>query len=243
MGQLVLHQGAQEVTFDQLQELRTPSPTATWTPVPHATLVKLARRYLGEQGFFITNQKLSSYRHGDRFFGLMELASMNSERDYCLMVGIRNSHDRSFPAGLVVGTRVFVCDNLAFNGEVKLYRKHTRFIERDLPGLMCEAVGRVGHLRVRQDARVQCYKKASLTDTTVHDLVIRACDARVIPNQRIPDVLAQWRTPAHEDFKQPTVWSLCNAFTEVLKAGSHLALPDRTTKLYGLLDQVGGVYT
>lgn len=30
------------------------------------------------------------------------------------------------PAALVMGTRVFVCDNLAFNGEVKLSCKHTQ---------------------------------------------------------------------------------------------------------------------
>jgi hypothetical protein len=29
---------------------------------------------------------------------------------------------------------VFVCDNLAFSGEIKIARKHTRFIVRDLPG-------------------------------------------------------------------------------------------------------------
>jgi hypothetical protein len=27
-------------------------------------------------------------------------------------VGIRNSHDKTFPAGLVAGTKVFCCDNL-----------------------------------------------------------------------------------------------------------------------------------
>jgi hypothetical protein len=33
------------------------------------------------------------------------------------VLGLRNSHDKRFPAGLVGGSAVFVCDNLAFSGE------------------------------------------------------------------------------------------------------------------------------
>ena len=45
------------------------------------------------------------------------------------VVGVRNSHDKSFPAGLVIGASIFVCDNLSFSGEVKLARKHTVHVE------------------------------------------------------------------------------------------------------------------
>lgn len=46
------------------------------------------------------------------------------------LVGLPNSHDQSYPAGLVAGTSVLVCDNRAFAGEVKISRKHTRFALR-----------------------------------------------------------------------------------------------------------------
>ncbi len=38
---------------------------------------------------------------------------------------VRNSHDKTFPAGIVAGTQVPVCDNLSFAGEISLARKHT----------------------------------------------------------------------------------------------------------------------
>ena len=46
-----------------------------------------------------------------------------------------------------VGAAVFVCDNLSFSGDVKLARRHTAHVERDLPQLVSRAVGRLAELR------------------------------------------------------------------------------------------------
>lgn len=44
------------------------------------------------------------------------------------VLGLRNSPDKMFPAGIVAGASVFVCDNLSFSGVINLARKHPRFI-------------------------------------------------------------------------------------------------------------------
>ena len=46
---------------------------------------------------------------GNRCFSLLQVANGHSDQDFALVVGIRNSHDQTFPAGLVVGASVFVC--------------------------------------------------------------------------------------------------------------------------------------
>ena len=46
---------------------------------------------------------------------------------------------------LALGSQVLVCDNLSFFGEVVLTRRHTRFIERDLPDFVA-AFGRLQSL-------------------------------------------------------------------------------------------------
>jgi hypothetical protein len=55
----------------------------------------------------------------------MEIHSRKSSEDYCWVLGLRNSHDKTFPAGIVAGASVFVCDNLSFLGEVNFSRQHT----------------------------------------------------------------------------------------------------------------------
>src|SRR5207237_3200224 len=86
-------------------------------------------------------------RDGNRYFGLLQVANGHNPDDFGLVVGLRNSPDKSFPVGLVVGASIFVCDNLSFSGEVYLARKHTVYVERDLPHLVERAVGRLTDLR------------------------------------------------------------------------------------------------
>ena len=68
----------------------------------------------------------------------------------------------------------------SFSGEVKLARKHTRFILRDLPHLVQGAVGKLMERWHHQDQRIGSYKVASLEDRTAHDLVIRGLGCRCV---------------------------------------------------------------
>jgi len=181
--------------------------------------------------------------NGDRYFGLMELSSSQNASDYSLVLGLRNSHDKTFPASIALGSQVIVCDNLSFFGEVVLTRKHTRFIERDLPGIVAQAVGRLSEMRTQQDDRIGLYKQTQIQDKTAHDLMVRAVDARVIPVTQFPLVLSVWREPSHPEFMQDgnSVWRLFNAFTESFKNRSLEVLPSRSQALHGLLDRVCAV--
>ena len=80
---------------------------------------------------------------GARYFGLLQVVNGSHPEDFGLVVGLRNSHDKSFPAGLVVGASVFVCDNLSFSGEVTFERKHTANMLRDLSWMISETVSSV----------------------------------------------------------------------------------------------------
>jgi len=62
---------------------------------------------------------------------------------YQYVLGLRNSNNKRFAAGMVIGIAPFVCDNLAFSGEVKLARKHTVHIKRDLPMMIDEKLDRL----------------------------------------------------------------------------------------------------
>jgi hypothetical protein len=238
---LILHCGASAVDREALANVVTPAKTATWQPIPHAQLLTGVQRSLERAGLVVVNEAHGLTKGGARYFGLLQMAA-GDDHDSGLVVGLRNSHDKSFPAGLVVGSAVFVCDNLSFSGEVKLARKHTVNIERDLPGLIDGAVGRLGTLRRLQEQRFGAYKTRELTDAQAHDLLVQALDARVIPVTKLPDVLTEWRTPRHSEFAATgkTAWRLFNAFTESLKGNLDL-LPKRTGALHGLLDVVCGL--
>jgi hypothetical protein len=239
-GALVLHAGAHEATREQVFETPTPEATETWTPIPHSTLLSLVTAAITASGQVITREGFGLWRNGQRFFGVMEVRNGQRHDDYSMLVGVRNSHDRSFAASLGLGTRVFVCDNQAFSAEVQIARIHSKFILRDLPGLVDKGVALLHDKRGYQDRRIDAYKGYALGDKDAHDIVIRALRARIINVQRVDKVVAQWYEPDHDAFAPRNAWSLFNDFTEALK-GSGAALPDRTIKLHGLMDAVVGL--
>ena len=130
-----------------------------------------------------------------------------------------------------------------FSGEVTIARRHTRFIERDLPRVVHTAVGRLADLRGQQDQRIAAYQETELSEQRVHDLVVRAMDAAVLPVTQLPNVLAEWRTPRHPEFCEDgkTAWRLLNAFTETWKGRNLATLPRRSQALHGLLDAACGL--
>ena len=238
---LMLHCGAKAVSREQVAAVPTPARTPTWVPIAHGRLLAGVQECLARAGLSVVSEAHGLARDGSRYFGLMQVVNGDPDQDFGLVVGLRNSHDQSFPAGLAVGASVFVCDNLSFSGEVRLARKHTARIERDLPQLIERAVGRLGDLRRSQAERFAGYKAHDLTDGAAHDLVVRALDARVLPVTRLPAVLREWREPRHPEFREGrTAWRLFNAFTEALK-GNLDALPRRTQALHGLLDTSCGL--
>src|SRR5947209_6393416 len=215
---LMLHCGAKAASREQVAAVPTPARTPTWVPIAHGRLLAGVQECLARAGLSVVSEAHGLARDGSRYFGLMQVVNGHPDRNFGLVVGLRNSHDQSFPAGLAVGASVFVCDNLSFSGEVRLARKHTARIERDLPQLIERAVGRLGDLRRSQAERFAGYKAHELTDGAAHDLVVRALDAGVVPVTRLPAVLKEWREPRHPEFREGrTAWRLFNAFTETLK--------------------------
>lgn len=240
MANLLMHCGGRHVTRDDVANVSTPTRTRTWVPVPHHRLLDLVESTIDGQGYRVTNQAHGLWGDGDRYFGLMELANGHTEDDYGLVLGLRNSHDKTFPASLALGSQVLVCDNLSFFGEVVLTRRHTRFVERDLPGIVAQAVGRLSEMRTQQADRLDAYKQTRIKDRTAHDLMVRAVDARVIPVTQLPMVLKEWRKPTHPEFTADgrSVWRLFNAFTESFKSRSLEVLPRRSQALHGLMDRI-----
>ena len=234
---LILHCGAAEVPRKALAAVPTPAATETWRPIPHEEFVSRVEWELPRYGLDIVQEAHALTYDGSRYFGLVQVAHEGLEHsDYSLVIGLRNSHDKSLPAGLVAGAQVLICDNLSFAGEICLARRHTPNIMRDLPSLVGDALGRLLVMFRTQDQRVERYQATPLDDADAHDLTIKALDSGVVCASKIPELLKEWREPRYREFEPRTVWSYFNATTEVLKGALHL-LPKRSQALYRLCDQ------
>lgn len=214
---LLLHCGAARCSRADLEAVEVPPPTQTWHPVAHTTVLDTVLSKLDQLGLEPCRQELAMTHEGARFFATLDL-EMAVANGVNLSIGIRNSIDRSISAGLAVGERVFVCDNLCFSAEIVVMRKHTRFILRDLDAKVSEGLSQLSAYQEVAAARIEGLRQYRLNEPAVHDLVVRAADERCISWSGIGNVLQQWREPQHDQFLPRNAWSLMNAFTEVLKA-------------------------
>lgn len=107
---LILHCGTHKATLDEVQEVRTPRSTSSWCPIQHNRLIDTVQKTLASTNLRIGTQAHSLSHEGQRYFGLMEINGKKTAEDYCWVLGLRNSHDKTVPAGIVTGASVFVCD-------------------------------------------------------------------------------------------------------------------------------------
>ncbi len=210
----------------------------SYQPIAHHEVVNRTKGFLNQNGFTIQDEVHSLARGNQHYFGLFAVDHPNREAsDRGCVVGIRNSHDKTFPAGLCAGDAPFVCDNLIFTNTIKLARRHTRNILNDLDTTINRAIGKLFNFWHGQDQRIEAYKNRSIGNVLAHDLIIKAVRAGALPKSKVLDVADQWESSDHIEFRDRNVNSLYNAFTEIYK-GNLVALPNRSDALHSVLDSV-----
>lgn len=234
---LMLHCGAEEVSFDDLRQVTLPEATQSHVPIPHHRLVDIVRHTLSYYGHEVTEEHHGITEDGMRYFGVMMLRSQYG--GYEDSIGLRNSNDKHFPIGISFGSHVFVCDNMAFQADQVIRRKHTVNAKRDLPGLVAEVVEPLADARELQQRTFDRYKLTILGDTLADHAIMEMYRQGVINVQRIADVYKEWETPSFEEFanEEKNAWRLFNAATFTL-TGKVVSNPATTQKLHQVIDGV-----
>ena len=169
---------------------------------------------------------------GLNYFGVLSLRSPYG--DYTDMVSLRNSHKKQFPIGIAIGSWVFVCDNLAFNADHVIKRKHTANAKRDLPGLVAAVIEPLGEARKAQELTFERYKALALSDALADQGIMSMYRRGVINLTRIGDVLKAYEEPPH-DWGDKTPWRLFNAASFAL-TGKVAENPTITRQLHEVID-------
>jgi hypothetical protein len=243
---LILHCGAREVTREELAVLPCPPPTKTWAPVGHARVLETAVGTLAEAGYTVVKARYGLARNDGRFFGTLDLATpLTSDGTVTLAVGIRNSIDKTFPMGFCAGSRVMVCDNLAFRSELLVRRKHSPQGIANFSTDIAAAVMQLASFKEAETVRIAALADTPMPDEKADSVILRAAVERgIIPLRAIPHVIKEWKEPRHEQFAPRTAWSLFNAFTSAfakLQEANPAELARRTMRLSAMLSPVHAV--
>ena len=211
---LIMQEG-KFVDREEVARIDTPCSTDTWRPVPHIDVIEAVTEVVKAHRWDIEDERFGLASEGKKMFGVMEI-SRSSSPQWHRCIGIRNSHDKSLAVGLSAGIVVLVCSNLAFGGTRLINRKHTSRI--DLNELIARAVASLEDDFLTTETRCEDLKDAYMKDDDeARSCIVRAAELGVINSSDILPVYREYKQPSHDEFREPTRWSLLNAFTETVK--------------------------
>jgi hypothetical protein len=213
---LMLHRGAREVSRDALAKVPCPSAEGRWRPVPHIQVLDYAEKALTDAGYGIERMNLGLSCDDARFFGTLTLKTPLNE-GVNLAVGLRSSTDKSISLQWCCGSRVFVCDNLAFSAQTVIARKHTTFGIDRYQEAICKVVADLGDYREYEAFRIREMQRRELSDEQAESILLRAFELGVIGPHALPVAIKEWRTPSFPTFAESkNAWRLYNALTFAL---------------------------
>ena len=231
---LIMQEG-KFVSRDEVARTDTPCSTATWRPVPHIDVIEAVSKVIRAHDWNIEGEKFGLASEGQKMFGVMEISSSSSP-DWHRCIGLRNSHDKSLAVGLSAGIVVCVCSNLAFGGTTVIKRKHTSRFE--LTDLIDRAVASLEDDFLTMESVSEDLKDVYLkNDDEARSSIVRAAELGVINSSDILPVYREFKSPSHEEFREPTRWSLLNSITEIVKKYS----PQRVDHSYLALNRAFGL--
>ena len=200
------------VDRDALALVPTPKPTATWRPVPHIDVVNAVENTISNRGMSIESERFGLARDQQKMFGVLTLTN-RSNPEWTRCIGVRNSHDQSFAAGICCGVSVLVCSNLCFGGEFVIKRRHTSGI--DLASMVEETMDTLADSYISFEERLLNLHDEPMTDDHARIFIVKAAEYGAIPSCDILAVFSEYLEPRHKEFRERSQWSLLNAFTEI----------------------------
>jgi hypothetical protein len=248
---LILHCGAHAITRQEIERLPEPvSQGPRHAPMHHAVFLGAVHDALDRSNFEVTEEAYGATRDGTRLFGVVSVkhAGLRGLDGGGWVVGVRASHDRSLAQAISSGSHVFVCDNLAFSGDVVMKTKQTTFVGARLPHLLADMVGDLMGRFEHQVDQLDAYRTTSISRDVADSAILEMGRRGVINWSELGKVVSEWDCPSHDEHAEDgdTVWRLFNAATEALKPRNpdHPRLPflaEKTLKLHRICDRVAGV--
>jgi hypothetical protein len=205
-GRLVAHSGAEYIDREGLRALETPPATDTWTPIPHYDLVTALEGQLKARGISIVKEQFAVQKA--KLFGVIDTDYQVTEEGGAA-IGIRTANDKSLALQLAIGYRVFICDNMAFHGDlIALKRKHTANL--DLHTEFATGIGRYVNGYQKLQENVAWWKERTVSKERGKQLIYDIFQQKIVPVRLFHPVISTYHNNLHQG---QNFWTLHNAFT------------------------------
>jgi hypothetical protein len=226
-----------KISRAELAQIPTPPATLTHIPIPHIEVVETLVETLSLRHVGVVGEEFAVSSDGMEMFGVLDLETTFEGCRFA--IGIRNANNKRFRLSCTVGLRVFVCENLAFQGDyTPVLAKHTKNF--GLQDSLSIGVDRMQRNFEPMRHQVEAWRARQLPDEAAKLIIYRAFieGELQVPKHMARLVHNYYFDPQHEEFASRTMWSLSNAFTSAFKELEAIPQFRATAKLGAFLDGV-----
>ena len=201
-------------------------------------MIQALTETLGFRHIGVHREEYAVSKDGMKMFGIMELETTFNGCRFAL--GIRNAHDKSMRLAMTVGYRVFVCENMAFQGDFEpVLAKHSKHFS--LQNALSIGVDNMQRNFEPMVKSVELWQESQISDVAARLIIYRAfieAELEQVPHHLDRKVHELYFNPTVEDFQPRTMWSLSNAFTSAFKELEPIPQFRATAKLAPFLEHV-----
>jgi hypothetical protein len=167
---------------------------------------------LDKSGLQISGKQFALNKDQSRMFGVLSIN--NGDGGMEMAIGVRNSINKTLSAGICAGSRVFVCDNLAFAAETVLFHKHTCTIDFKLTDLITTGIDRcqLAFDAARKEATE--WATIGVSREKAASTLVEAIQQDALPLQGLLPVYEGFNKPKYPEYGVDNLWTLYSAFTD-----------------------------
>lgn len=229
------------ISSNAIDNIPVPSPTASYTPVPHRHLMHSIMSAFTSQGFDIDKPSHQIHKRKHRFVSMFSVSGGGLPQDKALdwMVGVMNSYDMSRSVTLLFGARVFVCSNGAIVADHKLKTRHTLNVWDRIPNLIAESVDVFGDTIAKAQQRNDKLREIRVNDRRVIDaFAVEVARRGLLPETKAVAYADEVHNPSFDyGVKENTLWNIHNAYTHTAKGMEAGDFARRVIQFDKLLDE------
>lgn len=234
-------------TDSLIRALQAPIParTDTYTPIPHSDFLSSLQTKLDTAGYNITSRRIYINGLATKLVGFIDIEDRNNPyRDdfgFRMMMGFKNSYDKSMVAGLAIGATVFICSNGVVSGDLITFRrKHTGTVQEELNEKIDLGISLMGTSFQRLISDAEIMRNYEISPKQKAEILgVMYFEEEIVSPTQLSVIKREIKHSEH--FREPNLWSLYNNVTEALKTSHPMRLIDDHIRLHDFMSNIAGI--
>ena len=211
-----------------------PSPTQSYSPVPHRDIIEKVQEECDKRGFIIESKQYWTGRYEQQMTGKFNIKVAGDE-ELGTTIMFRSSYDKTLSLGFAAGGNVWICTNGQVAGDITLVRRHTGSIVNEIHD----------KIETSLDQLEAQYKKLSTQNGLMKNIIMTKQDMAKLAGQMFIEQELITSTQLNiikkeiynsEHFKNETLWDMYNHTTEAYKKSTAYSFIDNHKNLHQFVE-------